>query len=43
VNTDINGCNGIKERYWNLILAFPMLEIINIASSADVEELARLN
>ena len=27
----------------NLILAFPMLEIINVASPADIEVLARLN
>jgi hypothetical protein len=33
----------IKERILNLIFAFPMLEIIDIASPADIEVLARLN
>ena len=32
-----------KNKILNLILAFPMLEIINIASPADIEILARLN
>lgn len=32
-----------KSEISNLILAFPMLEIINIASPADIEVLARLN
>jgi len=32
-----------KSEMLNLILAFPMLEIINIASPTDIEVLARLN
>ena len=39
---DVNGCDDESE-ILNLILAFPMLEIINIASPADIEVLARLN
>lgn len=32
-----------KREMLNLIFAFPMLEIINIASPTDIEVLARLN
>jgi hypothetical protein len=39
---DVNGCDD-KSEILNLILAFPILEIINIASPADIEVLARLN
>jgi hypothetical protein len=39
---DVNGCDDRSE-ISNLVLAFPILEIIDIASPADIEVLARLD